>query len=53
MSVYFIFRQDFQDFQDFFAFPDERQKPISLFEGVHLATKKQSKKGHERSATMP
>jgi len=36
---YFIFRQDLQDFQDFFAFPEERQKPISLFEGVHLVIK--------------
>jgi len=36
---YFIFRQDIQDLQDFFAFPEERQKPIPLFEGVHLAIK--------------
>jgi hypothetical protein len=39
------FRQDLQDFQDFFAFPRsagqaaERQKPISLFEGVHFGIK--------------
>jgi len=43
LSAYFIFRpqydkylptrQDLQDFQDFFAFPEERQKSISLFEG--------------------
>ena len=26
-------------FRIFFAFPEERQKPISLFEGVHLAIK--------------
>ena len=44
LSVYYLFRQDLQDLQDFFAFPacpapsgEERQKPISLFEGVHWA----------------
>ena len=26
-------------FRIFFTFPEERQKPISLFEGVHLAIK--------------
>jgi len=39
LSAYYLFRQDFQDFQDFFAFPEERQKPKSLFEGVHSAIK--------------
>jgi hypothetical protein len=32
-----IFRQDLQDNQDNFAFPEERQKASSLFEGTHLA----------------
>ena len=46
LSVYYSSRQDLQDFQDFFTFPacpvksgEERQKPISLFGGVHLAIK--------------
>jgi hypothetical protein len=39
LPAYFIFRQDQPDFQDIFAFPEERQKPISLFEGVLLAIK--------------
>ena len=43
LSVYCIIRQDLQDFQDFFAFPEERQKPISLFEGVHLNIKAEQK----------
>ena len=28
-----------------FAFPEERQKPISLFEGVHLAIKTEQRSG--------
>ena len=36
LSVFFYLDRINRIFQDFFAFPEERQKPISLFEGVHL-----------------
>jgi hypothetical protein len=29
-------RQDLQDYQDFFAFPEKRQKPQSLSEGTAI-----------------
>ena len=35
LSIFYLDRIN-RIFQDFFAFPEERQKPISLFEGVHL-----------------
>ena len=31
-----LFGQDLQDRQDIFAFPEERQKASSLFEGIHI-----------------
>jgi hypothetical protein len=36
LSIFYLDRIN-RIFQNFFAFPEERQKPISLFEGVHLA----------------
>jgi hypothetical protein len=45
MCSAFLFRQDQPDFQDLFAFPEERQKPISLFEGVYLAIQTEQRSG--------